>query len=203
MSICWISQKLLLGVERQTHLVNFQGRKLTQPIFTLTQFRLLIVRFSLSLIAAKKDPFHRLRILYGVPILPERDISVRAIVVCYFYFAWELFFMVKLTSRVCDILQFPICLGWVGATIAEGQSYPGSIWQRKDCQEWQLLTFRKFFKNSIRQLLGSLNLKTICLEAVKSLSRSSIATLNQFSNVGQIHPDQLWRFGIHRRCQYW
>ena len=56
------------------------------------------------------------------------------------------YFMVNMLMVSRLILQFPICLGWAGATTVEGQSYPRSIWQRKNCQKWQLLTFRKYLK---------------------------------------------------------
>ena len=56
------------------------------------------------------------------------------------------YYMVNMLMVSRLILQFPICLGWAGATTVEGQSYPRSIWQRKNCQKWQLLTFRKYLK---------------------------------------------------------
>ena len=68
------------------------------------------------------------------------------VLLCTINFGAFFIFMVNMLMASRLILQFPIYLGWAGATTVEGQSYPRSIWQRKNCQKWQLLTFRKYLK---------------------------------------------------------
>ena len=101
-------------------------------------------------------------------LINEHHIFYRLFFVTVFRVNLGLHFMVSFESR--SFLQFSISLGWVGATIAEGQSHPRSIWQRKNCQKRQLVTFRK----SLREK------KTFLI---------SCGFLIEFLCAGQIHPD--------------